>query len=76
MQLITPEIRAELPALYDTEKVPAADKIAVCKFFMPGSSWVWFICEAGIGEDADLLFGFVIGFEPEWGYFAVRRTTA
>ena len=71
MKLLTQEIRAQLPALYATEKIANADKIAVCKFFL--GNWTWFACEAGTGEDADLLFGFVIGFEAEWGYFSVAE---
>jgi hypothetical protein len=27
--------------------------MAVCKFFTPDSSWTWFVCEAGVGEDLD-----------------------
>ena len=71
MKLLTQEIRAQLPVLYATEKIASADKIAVCKFFL--GNWTWFVCEAGTGEDADLLFGFVIGFEAEWGYFSMSE---
>ena len=73
MKLLTQALRAQLPALYATEKVADADKIAVCKFFTPDSYWTWFVCEAGTGEDADILFGFVIGHEPEWGYFSIKE---
>ena len=73
MTLLTQEIRAQLPVLYATEKIANADKIAVCKLFTPDSCWTWFVCEAGTGDEADLLFGFVIGFEAEWGYFSVAE---
>jgi hypothetical protein len=73
MKLLTLALRAQLPKLYTTEHTPNADKIAACKFFTPDSSWTWFVCEAGIGEDADILFGFVIGHEAEWGYFSLRE---
>ncbi len=73
MKLLTQELRGQLPALYATEHVENANKIAVCKFFTPDSSWTWFVCEAGIGKKADILFGFVIGHEAEWGYFALSE---
>lgn len=71
MKLLTQEIRAILPTLYSTEHITTADKIAVCKFFL--GNWTWFVCEAGAGDEADLLFGFVVGFEAEWGYFNVQE---
>jgi hypothetical protein len=73
MKLLTQALRAQLPKLYATEHIRHADKMAVCKFFTPDSSWTWFVCEAGAGEDEDILFGFVIGHEAEWGYFSLAE---
>ena len=68
MKLLTNEIRAQLPALYATEKIAEADKIAICKFFLGG--WTWFAVEF---DGDDTFFGFVIGPEPEWGYFSLSE---
>ena len=71
MQLLTPELRAQLPRLYtqETEK----DPIVHLKFFTPDSRWTWYATE-GEEEDGDVrFFGFVIGFENEWGYFMLSE---
>ena len=74
MQLLTPELRAQLPLLYtqETEK----DPIVHIKFFTPDSKWTWYVTE-GEEEDGDVrFFGFVIGFENEWGYFMLSELEA
>jgi len=74
MQLLTPELRAQLPRLYtqETEK----DPIVHLKFFTPDSKWTWYVTEAE-EEDGDVrFFGFVIGFENEWGYFMLSELEA
>lgn len=70
MKLLTQEIRAKLPKLYATEKVPLGDKILVAKFFTPDSNWTWYATEF---DGKDLFFGLVDGFEREWGYFTLRE---
>lgn len=66
MNLLTPEIRSQLPSIYSQEKV--ADPIAYVKFFNPQSNWTWYITEFD-GEDT--LFGLVQGLEEELGYFSL-----
>jgi hypothetical protein len=70
MNLLPKHIRKQLPKLYETAHVPAADKIALVKFFTPDSKWTWYVCEFD-GEDT--FFGFVIGFEAEWGYISLAE---
>ena len=70
MNLLPNDIRKQLPKLYATERVPAADKIAVVKFFTPDTSWSWYVCEF---DGDDTLFGFVIGLEAEWGYISLAE---
>jgi len=43
------------------------------KFFFPAADWTWFVTE-GEQEDGDFVFfGFVVGFEEEWGYFTLNE---
>lgn len=67
--LLTPELKAILPALYRQEKVK--DPIVYCKFFL--GSWTWFATEAEEQDGDVLFFGYVIGFESEWGYFLLSE---
>jgi hypothetical protein len=70
MKLLTEEIKAKLPKLYSTEEIPLEEKILVCKFFTPDSSWTWYAVEF---DGKDLFFGLVKGFEQEWGYFTLSE---
>lgn len=62
----------QLPGLYETENIPARDKIMHLHFFLGDSHW--FAAEFG-GED--LFFGFaVLGGDmqnAEWGYFSLAE---
>jgi Protein of unknown function (DUF2958) len=69
MQLLSEELRALLPPLYSQEGT--SDPIVYAKFFTPDSNWTWFITEGGQDGDEYLFFGYVIGFEAEWGYSAL-----
>lgn len=71
MQLLTEELRAQLPALYAQEKVQ--DKIVHLKFFTPWSNWTWYVTEGGVEDEDFIFFGYVIGFEEEWGYFSLNE---
>ena len=70
MQLLTKELRAKLPKLYETEDIPVEEKTAVVKFFSPDGSWTWYGVEF---DGKDLFFGLVDGFEKEWGYFSLKE---
>ena len=71
MQLLTAELRAQLPALYEQEKNDT--QTVFCKFFCPWSDWTWFATEGGPQGDDFVFFGYVIGFEEEWGYFSLTE---
>jgi hypothetical protein len=71
--LLTQEIRDTLPPLYDSEKHPEKESIAVVKFFSPYSQWTWYAVEFD-GEDT--FFGLVDGFEMEYGYFSYSELEA
>ena len=68
-KLLTARDRKRLPALRATE---GKEAIAQVKFFSPYNGWRWYAVEFD-GEDT--FFGFVEGFEKEWGYFSYRELT-
>ena len=68
MQLLTQELRKQLPPIGSTEKIN--DPTAVAKFFTPDSSWTWFATEF---DQKDTFFGAVSGFEFELGYFSLSE---
>ena len=71
--LLTQEIRDTLPPLYNSEKHPEKEAIAVVKFFSPYSQWTWYAVEFD-GEDT--FFGLVDGFEMEYGYLSYSELEA
>lgn len=72
MDLLPDELRASLPALYSQEH--NKDPIVHAKFFTPDSNWTWFATEGSAQEDGDFIFfGYVCGFEEEWGYFSLHE---
>ena len=68
MELLTQELRQQLPLLYSQEHVD--DPLIVCKFFTPDSNWTWYVMEF---DGEDLFFGLVVGFEKELGYFTLSE---
>ncbi len=68
MQLLTESLRKELPPLYAGENV--SDPIVVCKFFLPGTGWTWYVIEF---DGTDTFFGYVVGLECELGYFSLQE---
>jgi len=73
MELLTEELRQNLPALYAQEGNP--DPVVHLKFFTPDSSWTWYATEGSPEGDDFIFFGYVIGFEREWGYFSLTELT-
>jgi hypothetical protein len=71
MKLLTKEIRDRLRTIYKSDR---ADPIVQVKFFTPDSSWTWYVTEGQDREDGDFEFyGYVEGFEGEWGYFVLSE---
>ena len=73
MELLTDEIKAQLPALYSTDGVE--EKEIICKLFNPMGAGTWFICEGDEQPNGDwLLFGLCdLGFGSEWGYVSLSE---
>jgi len=68
-KMLTKDLEKKLPRLYGTEKVPTNEKVVQVKFFCPWNQWTWY----GVEYDPDerIFFGYVVGFEKEWGYFSL-----
>jgi hypothetical protein len=73
MKLLTEALRAKLPPLSSTDRLPHNETIVQAKFFTPDSSWTWFATEF---DGDDTLFGLVVGFEVELGYFSLSELEA
>jgi Protein of unknown function (DUF2958) len=69
MKLLTKDLLNKLPALYSTEKVPTDEKVLVVKYFCSWSNWTWFGAE--FDPEDRIFFGYVEGFEHEWGEFSL-----
>ncbi|PYP86009.1 MAG: hypothetical protein DMG65_19690 [Candidatus Angelobacter sp. Gp1-AA117] len=71
MELLPEALRTTLPPLYAQEK--NKDPTVWIKFFTPDSSWTWYVTEGSEEEGDFLFFGYVVGLEEEWGYFALSE---
>ena len=82
MQLLTEELKQQLPPLYSQQN--ENDPLVVCKFFHPLSFWTWYAIEGSpVDEDCYydtdkekvdfLFFGWVYGDFPELGYFSLNE---
>ena len=69
MKLLTKELRAKLPKIYETDDLGDA-ALALVKFFTPDSNWTWYATEF---DGNDTFFGLVIGHEAELGYFSLSE---
>ena len=67
MQLLTEELKRNLPRLYAQENDP--DPIVYGKFFTPDANWTWWVTEGEPDGEDFRFFGYVRGLEEEWGYF-------
>jgi len=67
--LLPKRILRSLPPIGTTE-AQGLDALARVKFFTPDGGWTWYGSEF---DGTDLFFGFVVGFEPELGYFSLAE---
>ncbi|QQS33032.1 MAG: DUF2958 domain-containing protein [Acidobacteriota bacterium] len=70
-RLLTEELKQVLPKLRTQHR--ARDPTVHVAFFFAASGWIWFVTEGEEVEGDFLFFGYVIGFESEWGYFGLRE---
>ena len=63
----------DIPAFYETEKIPLGDKVIHMHFFIGGCDW--YACE--YSPEERIFFGFAILNNDlamaEWGYFALSE---
>lgn len=71
MELLSPELRAELPKLYTQDG--NSNPTVFAKFFFPAGSWTWFVTEGEPDGDDFRFFGYVVGEFDEWGYFSLNE---
>lgn len=71
MELLNPELRAELPKLYSQDG--NHNPMVYAKFFFPAGNWTWYVTEGEKDGDDFRFFGYVIGHEREWGYFSLNE---
>jgi Protein of unknown function (DUF2958) len=74
MELLPAELRERLPRLYSQES--NSDPTVHLKFFTPDSNWTWFATEGETKDNDFLFFGYVCGFEEEWGYFVLSELSS
>lgn len=73
--LMNDEMKANTPAMYETENIALKDKVVQGIYFVPfRSNWSWYLVE--YDEATGDAFGLVAGDVPEWGYFNVRELHA
>jgi hypothetical protein len=71
MELLSENLRGRLPPLLSQE---AADEpVVYAKYFLPGTTWAWYVIE-GEEEEVDFVFfGFVAGLDAEFGQFRLSE---
>ena len=67
--LISKELLANIPKLYETEDIK--DPWCHIKLFTPDANFTWYIIEVSIDEN--LCYGYVKGLESELGYFSLEE---
>jgi len=70
-ELLPKEIESVLPRISDQEGNKNPTVYAVFQF--PLSGWIWFVTEGDVYIDDFCFFGYVVGFEREWGYFCLSE---
>ena len=70
-KLFPKKLAEDLPKVGEQEGNKDPNVHAV--FYFPLSGWTWFATEGKPLEDDILFFGYVIGFEREWGYFSLSE---
>lgn len=70
-KLLSKELKERLPKFREQEN--SDDPIVYAVYFFPGSGWTWFVTEGQPEVNHFIFFGYVIGFESEWGYFALSE---
>lgn len=68
-KLMTKELAAKIPALYETDK-DGLEPVAYVRLFSPYMGWEWYILEF---DGTETMFGYVFGDFNEYGYFSLNE---
>ncbi len=68
---MTKELENILPKLYETENIKTNNKILKVRYIAVNSNWEWYLVE--YNKNTKIAFGYVIGYECEWGYFSLNE---
>lgn len=68
MKLLTKQLEKRFEQIGSQDGM-GYDSIVIAKFFDPTGSWTWFATE--YEPETRIFYGYVIGFEQEWGYFSL-----
>ena len=72
--LFPDDVKAQLPKLYSQEG--NKDPTVYVKFFCPWNQWTFYFTEGELQEDDFIFFGYVVGFEREWGYSSLNELSS
>ena len=68
-EALTAEDLANLPGVGTIKEQPFEDLMLWVRFFDPTGSWTWYAAE--YDPVCRRFFGYVEGFDGEWGYFSL-----
>ena len=74
MDLLPNELQIGLPKLYDCEDTPTNEMMLRIRFYDTNSTWEWYLIE--FEPETNIAFGYVCGFEKEWGYFSIDELSS
>lgn len=60
-----------IPDLYETESKGIKNKVLLIRFYAEFTNWSWYVVE--YDPENNIAFGYVEGFEKEWGYFSIEE---
>lgn len=70
-ELLPEELKIALPKIGAQERSKNPTVFAVFQFSLNG--WIWFVTGGDSYEDDICFFGYVVGFDSEWGYFCLSE---
>lgn len=70
-RLLSNDLKRVLPRLLEQEH--SKDPTVYAVFYFPGSGWKWFVTEGEEDGDDFIFFGYVVGFEAEFGSFTLSE---
>jgi Protein of unknown function (DUF2958) len=71
MKLLTKTLLRSIPPLRTQSSVATEDIKLYVRLFAPWGEWTWYIAE--MDKESGECFGYVEGFEKEWGYFSIAE---